>query len=375
MTNVEFLAKLDKAFRKHLKLLPNHFYVSFYSNQKKKFLKKFAEDYQNFQTIQFDYKAVKLWDINFNSPIFNAAGMFKHSEAYYTVAMQGAGAWLTGTFTTQKRIGNIKNGILHPVLPLPVSGNAINWMGLPNEGIEFAAKKISEIQKFNDTPIGVSISADPGMSNKEVLPKLIEGMHLLEKANVDFIELNESCPNVSSQHSLVLDRLDPELVERMEYISKNFLKNRKRNLPLILKLSNDTDINLIPHFIDLSIDLEFDGINLGNTSTNYTFLKSNLNDDERKLFNYFTNTFGGGVSGRNLKENSKKLCKLASEHIQKKNLSREFNIIRTGGVENLSDILESKEIGVSLNQWYTGYFDNFGINGHNIYKNLFSNNL
>lgn len=374
MTIVEKLAKLDKVFRKRFEVLPYHFYISFYSNQKKKFLKQFALDYLNFEIVDYPQKNVKLWDIDFKVPIFNSAGMFKYSEAYYTVAMQGAGAWLAGTYTTQKRIGNFKKGIMHPFLPLPKSHTAINWMGLPNEGIETAAKKISQLEKYNNTPIGVSVSADPGMKSEEVLPKLVEGLKLLDKANVDFIELNESCPNVSGEHSLVLDKLDEDLVQRMEYISKNFLQQRSRNLPLILKLSNDTDPNLIPSFIDLSIDLSFDGINLGNTSTNYPELKKTLNDTEKKFFNYFTNTYGGGVSGRNLKENSKNLCKLASEHLQKKNLSKEFNIIRTGGIEDANDLNESKEIGVQLNQWYTGFFDAFGKYGHNIYRNL-SNNL
>lgn len=373
MTQVESLAKFDKFFRKRLEFLPYHFYISFYSNQKKKFLKKLSNDYTNFEIRNIKSKPVTLWDIEFKTPLFNSAGMFKYSEGYYTVAMQGAGAWLAGTYTTQKRIGNIKNGVLHPFLPLPNSQTSINWMGLPNEGIELAAKKISQLERFNNTPIGVSVSADPGMKKEEVLPRLIEGLKLLEAANVDFIELNESCPNVSSEHSLVLDKLDPELVERMEYISKNFLNKRNRNLPLILKLSNDTDSSLIPHFIDLSIELGFDGINLGNTSTDYSNLKQNLNVRERKLFNYFTNIYGGGVSGKNLKEKSKILCKLASEHIQNKNLSKEFHIIRTGGIETAEDIKASKDIGVSLNQWYTAYFENFGIKGHNIYQDLSSN--
>lgn len=370
MTKVEKLARLDKVFRERLEILPNHFFISFYSNQKKKFLKQYSIDYVNFELIDFEPKNVRLWDIDFKMPIFNSAGMFKYSEGYYTVAMQGAGAWLAGTYTTKSRVGNIKKGIMHPFLPLPNSHLAINWMGLPNEGIEVAAKKISQIEKFNNTPIGVSISADPGMSSKEVLPNLVEGMKLLEKVNVDFIELNESCPNVSDEHSLVLNKLDDELVERMEFISNNYLKFRNKNIPLILKLSNDTDPKLIPTFIDLSIDLGFDGINLGNTSTKYVDYKQNLNSTERKLFNYFTNTYGGGISGRILKDNSKNLCKLASEHLQKKNLSKEFNIIRTGGIENSDDILDSQNIGVKLNQWYTGYFDSFGKYGHNIYKNL-----
>lgn len=368
MTKVENLAKIDKGVRKLMTNLPNNYYISFYSNQKKIFVRDFANDYINFGIKEIFSKPTKLWELDFKIPIFNSAGMFKKSEAYYTVAMQGAGAWLSGTYTTKKRIGNFKKGVLHPFLPLPHSNIAVNWMGLPNLGIEQAAKDISNLEKFNNTPIGVSISPDPGKNPLEILKDLVNGMNLLDKAKVDFIELNESCPNVSDGHTLTNDKLDQELIKRMEYISTHFLKKRNKNLPLILKLSNDTDPALIPLFIDIAIDLEFDGLNLGNTSTNYAQAKELLNNKERKMFNYFTNSYGGGVSGKNLKNISKDLCKLANECLQNKNLKREFHIIRTGGIDNPQDIIESKDIGVKLNQWYTGYFKNFGIYGHSIYS-------
>lgn len=370
MTKVENLAKFDKIGRRVLTSIPNQYFISFYSNQKKKLIKQFADDYVNFSVKNIHTPQIKLWDIDFKVPVFNSAGMFKYSEGYYTCAMQGAGAWLAGTYTTKRRIGNFKKGVLHPFLPLPNSDIAVNWMGLPNEGIEVAAKKISELEKFNNTPMGVSISADPGNNPELILADLVEGMKLLDKANVDFIELNESCPNVSEGHSLSNDKLDESLVARMEYISENFLKYRSRNLPLILKLSNDTSSELIPLFIDIAIELGFDGLNLGNTSTNYTATKEFLTEKERKMFNYFTNVYGGGVSGKSLKENSKKLCKLASEYLQNKNLKKEFHIIRTGGIDSAEDILESKKVGVLLNQWYTGYFKNFGKYGHSIYSEI-----
>lgn len=65
MTQVESLAKFDKFFRKRLEFLPYHFYISFYSNQKKKFLKKLSNDYTNFEIRDIKSKPVTLWDIEF----------------------------------------------------------------------------------------------------------------------------------------------------------------------------------------------------------------------------------------------------------------------------------------------------------------------
>ena len=40
-------------------------------------------------------------------------------------------------------------------------------------------------------------------------------------------------------------------------------------------------------------------------------------------------------------------------------------------IETLKDIQESEKAGISLNQWYTGYFENFAKHGHDVYDKLF----
>jgi dihydroorotate dehydrogenase len=91
-----------------------------------------------------------------------------------------------------------------------------------------------------------------------------------------------------------------------------------------------------------------------------------------KNFDFFTKSFGGGLSGRLLKENSLQLASHASAYLKSKDLSREFHVIRTGGIETKEDLLQSQAAGILLNQWFTGYFDQFAHFGHDVYKHILS---
>ena len=119
------------------------------------------------------------------------------------------------------------------------------------------------------------------------------------------------------------------------------------------------------------IKLGFDGVNLGNTSTDYEALKEQIEDGDLKLYEFFTKQFGGGVGGHVLKSKSLHLSKIAVNELKKINTKREFHIIRTGGIENFEDIKESMDIGVSMNQWLTGFYYSFLKEGNNVYKNFF----
>lgn len=315
----------------------------------------------------------KFWGLDFNCPIFNAAGMFKKGEGYYTVASQSAGAYLAGTTTAGYRNGNSKNGITHPVATFLDSGIAANWMGLPNEGHEVVASRISRLEKQKGCPIGASISADPAQNGLMSLNGVLEGFKLYSQAKVDFIELNESCPNVDHEHSEeLIDGIDKSLVDRLEYISNNFLKKRRNFIPVIVKFSNDTNPEQVPALINLLLTLGFDGVNFGNTSTNYKHHQSGLTGNEKKTFDYFTQTFGGGISGRKLKSSSYALAAQAVYFSRSMKPGHEFHVVRTGGIETAEDIEESTKSGIALNQWFTAYWEQFSLYGHKLYSEIFN---
>lgn len=365
------LVKYDNFFRKIAsRTLSSKQFSNIYSHGRKYFLNALTHESELEEIIFRHNNAVKLWDIKFGNRIFNAAGMFKNGDGYNIAYRQGAGAFIAGTSTGIIRKGNTKLGITHPFIPLPNSSAALNWMGLPNGGHLEIASKLSKIKHESNCPLGISVSIDPEIEQNKALDLLLNGLEAYNKAGVDFIELNESCPNVPHESEHDSSGLDIGLLKRMEFLKDNFLTKRNRNLPLILKLSNDTDISLLEPMINAMIDLNFDGLNLGNTSTKYDLYYKYIDKSDIRHFNFFTHNFGGGLSGKPLKENSLFLASEAVQIVKKKNLKTEFHIIRTGGIETKEDLIASDKAGISLNQWFSGYFESFAKHGHNLYREI-----
>ena len=381
-TCIETVVQFEHKIRPTVtKMLPNGMITFLYSTARKYVISQFAK--AKFNAIKIpDSAKVKLWDIDFNCGLFNAAGMFKDGEGYYGCAKMGAGAYIAGTTTYFPRSGNRKNFITHPFMPYPASHSSSNWMGLPNKGHEFVANELSKIQKIKNCPVGISVAESPEITDEmEKTKGVVEGFKMYEKAGVDFIELNNSCPNVpqnaSSNVPKIIDNsasnLAPTTIKKLTYISENFLQKRTRNIPVIVKYSNDFDADLLLEMVDLLIELGFDGINIGNTSTNYEHYLYSIIGDDKKLFRYFTTNFGGGLSGDILKDRSLFLSRSVANHIKTKKLSKEFHCIRTGGVSSYNDILASKESGILLNEWFSGFWDNFAKNSFETYRNIFAN--
>lgn len=365
---LQILTKFDNFARPLVLKLPSYFPTYIYSYGRKVFLNKLFHSIPNEKVKLPPENKQEFLGLEFQSNLFNAAGIFKEVYGYELCYRQGAGAFLIGTITPKPRDGNKKYGIKHPFIPLQKSQTAINWMGLPNVGIDEAFLRIQKIEKKIGCPIGLSVSAQPDSEPVKAIEELIESLKKIEHSQVDFIELNESCPNVIHSHSEhKIGNLDKSLVDRLESISNNFLVKRKRNLPVFVKFSNDTEPSQVGELIQLLTTLKFDGINFGNTSTNYSEIRERLQVVDIKNFDYFTNHFGGGVSGAVLREKSFTLSKIAIKEIERMDSSANFLIIRTGGIESNADLTASNDIGVSLNQWFTGYFDAFSRYGNDCY--------
>lgn len=359
------LARIEKMLRPMMAKLSPELSISIYSKGRKNFIQRFEDELP-----LFSYEPPKelertCWGIRFRTPLMNSAGMFKNAKGYELVSMQGAGAYVGGTSTYQKREGNRKGKVFLPFFPYHNSCSSSNWLGLPNKGDEHSSNQLPTQRSFG-TPIGWSIAPSPELDGITQLESLVKGLNLYEKTGIDFIEINQSCPNTGKKTDDF-----PSLEKRLEYLKEEFLVRRNRVLPVIIKFSNDTKTQDLPQILDLLFDKGFDGINLGNTSTDYGRMRYKIDKKDIKAFDYFTKTFGGGVSGRPLKERSLELCSLAVEYLKKGAPNQEFHVIRTGGIESWEDIKESNRVGIYLNQWFTGYFEIFSRYEHLVYEHFF----
>ena len=362
----ETLAWWESKIRVLATSLSPHSVVSMYSSGRQDFLKKFAAEQSSGSYHPPPALARMLWGITFLSPIMNAAGMWKDGQGYEIVAAQGPAAFHQGTTTWLGRRGNKKKNIYLPFVPYPNSGAASNWLGLPGAPDASVAARTQGRARMNSVPVGHSLMASPDLNGQEKLERLVDGMRLYNDAGVDFLEINESCPNTAHGRPQ-----DDDLYNRLKFVKERFLDRRERRIPVIVKFSTDTPVAQVPQLLDLLFELGFDGANFGNTSTDYAKRRKAISAREHALFDYFTSTFGGGVSGRPLKESSLELCSRAVEYLRRGPPSQEFHVIRTGGIEGAEDIRESERIGVQLSQWFTGYWQLFARHGHHVYAELY----
>ena len=357
------IARLAHKLNPIIKLLPKSTQVKLYSSGRLKFMDEFVKKSPTSPIFIPDAKWQRmLWGFKFSSPLMNSAGMFKNGDGYNVVASQGAGGYIGGTSTYNPRIGNTRHGIKLPFISLPNSHITINTLGLPNLGDEVLGKK--SITKNKTIPIGWSLMRSPDFEEHVGLENLIKSLWFYhDNPQIDFIEINESCPNISVNSENIANRL--------AYIAEHFLSKRTRHLPVVVKLSTDTGIEVLKQILDVMFAKCYDGINLGNTSTNYALTRQIIEPGELMLFDYYTKNFAGGIGGVTLRDKSFILCNEAIKYHNAINPDYEFHVIRSGGIDSLEDIKASDAIGVSMNQWYTGYFSNYISHGNEVYKKLF----
>ncbi len=368
MSLIELLAKSEFALRSASSILPPSVVVRAFTAGRNMFLPRFAKDVPGSTFVPPSDQGVTAWGLQFRFPLWNAAGMFKKGYGYDVVAAQGAGAFVSGTTTSRVRAGNVVRGIAWPSTQYPHSHSASNWMGLPNEGHATVASRLNKVVKVPGCPLGASVSSEPGLDAAQAIPELIEGMQRYADAGVDYLELNESCPNVPGHGGHAA--LDAELLRRLDVVAESFLAKRSRSLPVVVKLSTDTSLDQLPVLLGALIERGFDGVILGNTSTRYAELREYVHHDDRKLYDYFTSTYGGGISGQLLRASSLVSSAAAVRAVQEIKPRHEFNVIRCGGVMTPDDIQASRQAGVVLNQWYVGYFEGFAQYGHDVYREM-----
>ena len=365
--NAALQARLERRLRPLFARLPPRLAVALYSRSRRRFLTAFFAARPAPRDVP-EALARTRWGLAFRSPLLNAAGLFKNGEGWDVALRQGAGAWLAGTTTHLPRPGNRRHGIAQPFAPYPRSAAASNWLGLPNRGHRAVAARLAELPRVEGVPTGASLAAvdEDAPDEAERLRHWIDGMVLYDEAGVDFLELNESCPNTDD------DRRGFEALEqRLAHVAEHFLERRRRPLPVIVKLSCDTPPGLVPRLVDGLVELGFDGVNFGNTSTAYDLHRTAVAGVERPLYDHFRRAFGGGVSGRPLKAVSLALATAAVRHLGDHPPAREFHVVRTGGIETAADVRQSLDAGIAFCQWYSGYFEAFGRDGHDLYEALY----
>jgi len=269
---------------------------------------------------------IRLLEKNFPNPIGLAAGFDKSAEAYNSLFKLGFGFVEVGTVTPLKQFGNPKPRIFR----LEEDNALINRLGFNNDGIDIIKNRIKADKKKGI--LGINIG--PNKNTKNQKNDFYLGLKNFYEV-ADYITLNISSPNTEGLRGFHDQKNLKELLSSLNKIKKD----KKTNVPLLLKVSPDIDDSCISEIADEAKKNNISAIILTNTtSSNRDSLISSTKNEK------------GGLSGGPLKNISTNMIKKFFKH-----LKGEIPIIGVGGVNSGKSAYEKIIAGASLLQLYTGF--------------------
>ena len=268
---------------------------------------------------------IQVFGKNFPNPIGLAAGFDKSAEAYNSLLRLGFGFIEVGTVTPLEQYGNPKPRIFR----LEEDKALINRLGFNNDGMEIIKERI----KSNSKSGILGINIGPNKDTKDQKNDFCLGLkNFFDIA--DYITINISSPNTEG----LRDFHDQEKLKDLLIALNAIKKEKKTNIPLLLKISPDIKDNYISEIVEQATSNNISGIVLTNTT----------NANRNNLIN--KNKEEGGLSGEPLQ-------KISTIMIRKfyKELKGKIPIIGVGGVNSGKSAYEKILAGASLLQLYTGF--------------------
>lgn len=270
--------------------------------------------------------------LDFYNPVGLGAGFDKNATMTKGLSSFGFGYIELGTITPKPQDGNPKPRIFR----FSNEKSIQNAMGFNNDGAKKVAQRVARIYPFI-IPLGINIGKNKITEQEKAIfdyKKLIGSFKELG----DYFAINLSSPNTPNLRDL----------QNEEFVRELFTQLKKQtNKPIFLKISPDMEIDYMLKVCECAIKNGADGIIATNTTINYTLLK------DAKDF--------GGISGEALKNRSKEVFTILSEHFFNKTI-----LISIGGISDGNEAYERIKLGASLVQIYSGMI----FEGPSICKNI-----
>lgn len=263
---------------------------------------------------------VNIAGVEFKNPVIAASGTFGFGEEYQDyVDLNKLGGISSKGLTLNKNPGN--PGIRIYETPSGI----MNSIGLQNPGVDHFIEYERVFMRNFDTVLIANLGGHSFDDYKI-------GASKLDKADIDMIELNISCPNL--KEGGMAFGTDPK--KAREVIS---LVRKETKHPLIVKLSpNVTDIG---DFAKIAQDCGADAISLVNT------FNAMAVDIKKRKFVFNNKT--AGLSGPAIKPIALRMTYEVRNAV-------DIPIIAMGGIMNVEDCLEFMMVGASAVQVGTANF-------------------
>ena len=337
------LAYLDRYLRPLLaKVLPPSFFVKIYTKNRDRFLESLTKRLDN--SVPITKKPTEIAGLNFRNDLGNAAGLDKDGKLLEFNYKLGAGFAIVGTVLCKPHTGNIVrygNKDYNPWSPLPFSNSAMNSLGLPSKGIDAvldAIKLFQDNYQPSNFPIGLSIMGHPNQEGGKKVQGVLECVQKAQKV-VNFIEVNESCPNVTNNTDI------DDFQKRIKAIST------VGKIPIFVKFAT---LNFDDFILEELDKLNFAGVSLCNTQKDYPLFREKLHPKDLKIYDFYKEKFAGGLSGQAIREYSQTLLQKTHDYLTRKNLN--LHLIHIGGISQYQHIEASRKYA-PLRQWYTGLME------------------
>lgn len=273
--------------------------------------------------------AVTLAGTKLSNPVGLAAGFDKNGKLLNYIDRLGFGFAEIGSITGQASAGNPKPRLFR----LPKDEAVINYMGLNGEGAESVANRLRGSQCKIPYAVNIAKTNNPEIVGEKAVSDFVSSFAAIADLPVAYVAINVSCPNThEGKHS--------ELGQLRSVLEQIHALNQK-SIPLFVKLSPDSDMELLEGVVSLAQELNLAGFVCGNT----TLDRSRLTTPEAVL----TKIGPGGMSGTPLKSKALNLVRRVNEL-----RSREQQIIGCGGISSGEDAFEFIASGATAIQIYTG---------------------
>lgn len=263
---------------------------------------------------------INIGGVEFKNPVIAASGTFGFGEEYKDyIDLNKLGGISSKGLTLRKNPGN--PGIRIYETPAGI----MNSIGLQNPGVDhFIENELVFMRKY-DTVVIANLG---GHSYDDYRI----GAAKLDKANIDMIELNISCPNL--KEGGMAFGTDPK--KAREVIS---LVRAETKHPLIVKLS--PNVTHIGEFAKIAEDCGADAISLVNT------FNAMAVDVKKRKFVFNNKT--AGLSGPAIKPIALRMTYEVAQAV-------DIPIIAMGGIMDVEDCLEFMMVGASAIQVGTANF-------------------
>lgn len=283
----------------------------------------------------FSYKNKSLerevFGLKFPNPVGLAAGFDKDAKLVDELTTMGFGFIEIGTLTPKAQLGNDKPRLFR----VKQDEGIINRMGFNNGGVEAAVKRLRT--RSSKILIGGNIGKNKITPNDEAVRDYELCFEALYDV-VDYFVVNVSSPNTPNLRALQDKEPLKNLLERLQ--ERNKVKTVQK--PILLKIAPDLTNEQLDDIIEISLEINLDGLIATNTTINRDALKTNKAKIEK--------IGEGGLSGKPLADRSNEVIAYLRNA-----LGADFPIIGVGGIMNEQDAVEKLKAGATLIQIYSGF--------------------